>query len=93
MDDDGDPAVIAGWISEATAAHNAAQQVIALGAAAGTPVAPRTRADVGDAVATLGLAAQALTLADPASKAKLYDQLGKGLPTSQNRAGCSWTRR
>ena len=39
-------------------------------------MASLTRADIAGSVATLGVVAQTLTSADPASKAKLYEQLG-----------------
>lgn len=90
--DDGDPAAIARWIKEATAERTAVQQAIALGAAA-SPVVGVTADDVANAVRALESAAGALTTADAAGKAKLYQQLGIRSPTSPNSAWCSWTRR
>jgi site-specific DNA recombinase len=72
LDADGDPVVLARWITETTAERAA----LAARARPAAPRAPLTREQIASVVAALGDALVVLRDADPADKAEIYAQLG-----------------
>ena len=80
LDAGGDPAAIAGWISETSATRAAAAATADLGA-------PHPRRLTEDQIAAIvegpGELLDVLRRADPRDKAALYNRIGRGCPTNR----------